>query len=666
MLEKSFGLFYFLKQPKTTKRPNHYVYLRITVDGVCRDISIKRQWSTSRWDQSTGRATGTKLDAKSINTYIETLSAKVYQAKLSLIENDKIITADSLKNKITGRGDETKMLLQLIVKHNKKMEALIGNGYSLATLKRYQTIHQHTKNFIMWKYGVNDFSINELNYEFGAEYVFWLKAFKNCANNSVIKYVSNLKKIVMECVRKGWLKNDPFIELRFIKDDVIRVALTKDELTTITNKTFITDRLNNVKDIFLFSCYTGLAYVDIFNLRRSQIVRGIDDFLWINIQRQKTGTLSRLPLLPVAFGNWSAYNEDVLGSMFEGLLEKAATESKKGAGQYFTPRPLIDAIVEVMKPDPFESNVFRVSDVACGTAGFLISSYEWWKNNNSSQSLTTKKRNKLFQKTYYGQELVIRPRRMAQMNLYLHGIEPHIILGDTIYEPLSKDRFSCILTNPPFGTKGANQIPDRNDFQIKTSNKQLNFVQHVFSCLIDGGRAAIVLPDNVLFDDKATELWKYLMDHCNLHTILKLPKGTFIPYANVEANVVFLQKGVPTSNVWIYDARSNIKIITKRGRPLTPKYFEDFLKCYGNDPNGQAKREDQGENGRFKKFSLMDIQKRDYKLDVTWLKDNDIDDLSERSVDTSALAQEAISELEIAIEELKEIINLLDQSNEDE
>ncbi|WP_183576575.1 site-specific integrase [Mucilaginibacter sp. X5P1] len=309
MLEKSFGLFYFLKQPKTTKRPNHYVYLRITVDGVCRDISIKRQWSTSRWDQSTGRATGTKLDAKSINAYIETLSAKVYQAKLSLIENDKIITADSLKNKITGRGDETKMLLQLIVKHNKKMEALIGNGYSLATLKRYQTIHQHTKNFIMWKYGVNDFSINELNYEFGAEYVFWLKAFKNCANNSVIKYVSNLKKIVMECVRKGWLKNDPFIELRFIKDDVIRVALTKDELTTITNKTFITDRLNNVKDIFLFSCYTGLAYVDIFNLRRSQIVRGIDDFLWINIQRQKTGTLSRLPLLPVAFGIMNKYND---------------------------------------------------------------------------------------------------------------------------------------------------------------------------------------------------------------------------------------------------------------------------------------------------------------------------------------------------------------------
>lgn len=149
MLEKSFGLFYFLKQPKTSKRPNHYVYLRITVNGVCRDISIKRYWPADRWDQSTGRAIGAKLDAKNLNAYMETLSAKVYQAKLSLIENDKSITANSLKNKITGQGDETKMLLQIIVKHNKKIEALIGKGYSPATLKRYQTIFRHTKDFIL-------------------------------------------------------------------------------------------------------------------------------------------------------------------------------------------------------------------------------------------------------------------------------------------------------------------------------------------------------------------------------------------------------------------------------------------------------------------------------------------------------------------------------------
>lgn len=365
--------------------------------------------------------------------------------------------------------------------------------------------------------------------------------------------------------------------------------------------------------------------------------------------------------------NWSAYNEDVLGSMFEGLLEKAATESKKGAGQYFTPRPLIDAIVQVMKPDPFETKTFKVSDVACGTAGFLISSYEWWKNNNSQQSLSAYKKSKLFQKTYYGQELVIRPRRMAQMNLYLHGIEPNIVLGDTIYEPLSKERFSCILTNPPFGTKGANQIPDRKDFKIKTSNKQLNFVQHVFSCLSDDGRAAIVLPDNVLFDDKATDLWKHLSEHCSIHTILKLPRGTFIPYANVEANVVFLKKGIPTNNIWIYDARSNVKSITKKGRPLTAKYFEDFIKCFGEDPNGKGKRKDLGEEGRFRRFPISYIKQRDYKLDITWLRDDNIDEINNgHAYDPGVLALEAIAELEIAIEELKEIVNLLDQNNVDE
>jgi len=309
MLEKSFGLFFFLKQPKTTRTTSHYVYLRITVDGISRDISLKRQWPANRWSQSTGRAVGSGRDAKDLNAYIEILSAKVYQAKSSLIEKDKSITAESLKNVITGRENETKMLLQLITKHNKKIEALMGKGYSPATLKRYQTIYQHTKDFIKWKYGTNDYCIDDLSYEFGADYVFWLRAIKNCANNSVIKYISNLKKIIMEYVRKGWLKNDPFIELKLIKDDVVRVALTKNELNAIANKTFVTDRLNNVKDIFLFSCYTGLAYVDISNLLKSQIVNGIDGIPWINIRRQKTGTSTRLPLLPIAMEIMDKYKD---------------------------------------------------------------------------------------------------------------------------------------------------------------------------------------------------------------------------------------------------------------------------------------------------------------------------------------------------------------------
>ncbi|MBL7884649.1 MAG: N-6 DNA methylase, partial [Bacteroidia bacterium] len=323
--------------------------------------------------------------------------------------------------------------------------------------------------------------------------------------------------------------------------------------------------------------------------------------------------------------NWSAYNEDVLGSTFEGLLEKAANESKKGAGQYFTPRPLIEAIVSVMKPNPLENPNFKISDVACGTAGFVISSFEWWKANNAKTKLTPAQKRKVFEKTYYGQELVLRPRRMAQMNLYLHGISPNIILGDTIYEPLSKERFSCILTNPPFGTKGANQTPERKDFKIKTSNKQLNFVQHVYSCLENKGRAAIVLPDNVLFEDKATELWRHLMLNCNVHTIMRLPRGTFAPYAQgVRANVIFLQKGLPTKNIWFFDARTNIEGITKKGRPLLNKHFQEFEFCYGNDPNGKGKRIDLGENGRFRKFSIDEIKKRKYNLDISWSNEESV------------------------------------------
>lgn len=180
-------------------------------------------------------------------------------------------------------------------------------------------------------------------------------------------------------------------------------------------------------------------------------------------------------------------------------------------------------------------------------------------------------------KTYYGYELVPRPDRLAMMNLFLHGVTTEIKIGDTIYEPFDRKKYDCILTNPPFGTKGANQAPQREDFTISTSSKQLNFVQHYLSALKRGGRAAIVLPDNVLFEDKAAEVFKILMQDCNMHTILRLPRGTFTPYAQgVKANVIFLQKGLPTEHVWIFDARSNVEGITKKDRPLTAKHFEEF------------------------------------------------------------------------------------------
>ena len=359
--------------------------------------------------------------------------------------------------------------------------------------------------------------------------------------------------------------------------------------------------------------------------------------------------------------DWSAMDVDVKGAAFEGLLEKAASEGKKGAGQYFTPRPLIQAIVQVMKPDPRGKPDFRLSDPACGTGGFLVCAWEWLISKPVSGGVFDRSDYFIRKTVYHGQDLVPRPRRLALMNLFLHGVEPHIYLGDTIYEPDRGERYDVVLTNPPFGTKGANQAPDRDDFTIETSNKQLNFVQHVVSTLKPGGRAALVLPDNCLFEGKAGEVFELLMQDCALHTVLRLPRGTFTPYSQgVKANVIFFQKGRPTEDVWIFDARSNVPGITKKDRPLTAQHFAEFTACYGKDPNGLSRRKDLGETGRFRKFHLSEIKERGYKLDVTWLKDDSLEDADELP-EPQDLATEAITELEAVADDLRDIVALLEK-----
>ena len=357
---------------------------------------------------------------------------------------------------------------------------------------------------------------------------------------------------------------------------------------------------------------------------------------------------------------WTAMDVDVKGAAFEGLLEKAASEGKKGAGQYFTPRVLIQSVVRVMRPDPRGKRDFTICDPACGTGGFLVCAYEWLvKASKGALDRTDAKRIK--SETYHGQDLVPRPRRLALMNLYLHGVEPHIYLGDTIYEPDRGERYDVVLTNPPFGTKGANQAPEREDFTIETSNKQLNFVQHVVNILKPGGRAAIVLPDNCLFEGKAGEVFKILMQDCNLHTVLRLPRGTFTPYSQgVKANVIFFQKGMPTETTWIFDARSNVPGITKKERPLSDAHFAEFEACYGKDPNGRSSRADLGETGRFRPFAIADIKARDYKLDITWLKDESLES-SDELPEPQDLATEAITELEAVVDDLREIVRLIER-----
>jgi type I restriction enzyme M protein len=362
---------------------------------------------------------------------------------------------------------------------------------------------------------------------------------------------------------------------------------------------------------------------------------------------------------------WTELGVDVKAAAYEGLLEKAASEGKKGAGQYFTPRVLIQSIVRCMRPDPRKARDFTICDPACGTGGFLVSAWEWLAGETKGGALDRDLAKRVRKATYHGQELVARPRRLALMNLYLHGIEPTIRLGDSIDQPPGSERFDVILTNPPFGTKGANQNPDREDFTVATSNKQLNFVQHVLTILKRGGRAAVVLPDNCLFADQAGEVFKILTEDADLHTVLRLPRGTFTPYSQgVKANVVFFTKGSPTERVWIYDARTNVPGITKKDRPLVPAHFAEFEKCFDAEPNGQAKRKPaDSKEDRWRSFHISEVRNRQFKLDgFKWLKEESLED-SDDLPEPEELATDAIEELDAAVGELKAVLALLENGN---
>jgi type I restriction enzyme M protein len=253
------------------------------------------------------------------------------------------------------------------------------------------------------------------------------------------------------------------------------------------------------------------------------------------------------------------------------------------------------------------------------------------------------------------------------MNLYLHGIQANIYLGDAIYEPKKGKPYDIVMTNPPFGTKGANQAPNRDDFTVSTSNKQLNFVQHVMSILKPGGRAAVVVPDNVLFADQAGEVFKILTEDCDLHTVLRLPNGTFTPYSpGTKTNVIFFTKGFRTEKVWIYDARTNVPGITKKDRPLTPQYFAEFELCYGKSSDGHSKRDPkQSKEDRWRSFTINEVKTRDFKIDsLKWLKDESRDD-GNGLPEPEELATEAIAELEIAMQDLSTILSILEGNNKE-
>ncbi|MCX5962623.1 MAG: N-6 DNA methylase [Cyanobacteria bacterium] len=361
--------------------------------------------------------------------------------------------------------------------------------------------------------------------------------------------------------------------------------------------------------------------------------------------------------------DWFSAREEGLGNLYEGLLEKNAAEKKSGAGQYFTPRPLIDCILRLVKPQAGEI----IQDPAVGTGGFLVAADQYIKRQTDDLYTLTQEQAR-FQRNdaYQGLELVPDTHRLCLMNLMLHGIESGVGCGDSLSpdgEMLGKA--DVILTNPPFGTKKGGGRPTRSDFSVtaETSNKQLAFVEHIYRALKPGGRAAVVLPDNVLFEDNmGRKLRQQLMELCNLHTILRLPTGIF--YAQgVKTNVLFFTRGKTdrgnTKNVWVYDLRANMNSFGKN-RLLNVADFAPFEAAFGDDPLGLSPRINLGEEGRFRCFTREQIADRNDNLDIAWLRDtsNDPEDeLTEPEEIAAAIAthlRNALAGIEAYSEELEE------------
>lgn len=353
--------------------------------------------------------------------------------------------------------------------------------------------------------------------------------------------------------------------------------------------------------------------------------------------------------------DWFSAREEGLGNLYEGLLEKNAAEKKSGAGQYFTPRPLIDCIVRLTKPQPGEV----IQDPAAGTAGFIVAADHDIKVRTDDLFELTENQ-AFFQRhlAYRGAELVPDAHRLGLMNLMLHGIESSVACADTLSpdgEALGKA--DLIMTNPPFGTKKGGGRPNRSDFSITndTSNKQLAFVEHIVRALKPGGRAAVVVPDNVLFEDNTgRRLRTWLMELCDLHTVLRLPTGIF--YAQgVKTNVLFFTRGksdkANTKAVCVYDLRANMPAFGKT-RPLTVADFAEFEAAFGDDPYGKAERTDQGEAGRFRCFTREQIKERNDNLDIAWLRDES-EDIEERLSDPDDIAAAIIVHLRAALEEIE-------------
>ena len=310
-MNRTFNLLFFVKKAKTLTNGTAPIYLRITIDGKQTEIAVKRYILPAKWNNANQNASGNSEEARTLNAYLKTFENQVYEAEHFLIKDKEPITTESLKNKILGVEEKAHMLIPIFQEHNNQIKTLLGSEFAKGTLTRYTTALKHTVDFLKWKYNVTDIDIHKVDHSFITEFEFYLRSECKCNHNSAVKYVkSNFGKIIRNCVANGWLDKDPFISYASKMSEVNRAFLDEADLEAIANKEFKGDRLNQVRDIFLFSCYTGLAYIDVKQLTDNNIVLGIDGERWISTHRQKTDSPSSIPLLPIAEGILLKYKEN--------------------------------------------------------------------------------------------------------------------------------------------------------------------------------------------------------------------------------------------------------------------------------------------------------------------------------------------------------------------
>ncbi len=298
-MNTSVSILFYIKRAKVNNLGVCPIYTRVTVNAKRFEFSTNKSINPDKWSSEGSKVKGTSEEARTINSHLDYLKNQILQAEKKLIKKDISVSSENLKNELFGLTETKRMLVPIFQDHNNKIKELVGKEYAPGTLERYTTSLKHTIEFMQWKYNISDIDITKIDHAFITDYEFWLRSVRNCANNTAVKYLKNFNKIIKLCLANDWLDKNPFANYKSKVKEVERVYLTEEEIQSILNKDFKTERLSLVRDIFLFSCFTGLAYIDVKNLTKSHISYGIDGEKWIFTHRQKTESASKIPILPV-------------------------------------------------------------------------------------------------------------------------------------------------------------------------------------------------------------------------------------------------------------------------------------------------------------------------------------------------------------------------------